>query len=255
MIGSNSKCMLCTLEKPLRKSHILPRSFLRHLKRDTNQLLEVGIYSGKKPRKINFNPTELMLCNECEQLLDLNYEKYGAIYLRRRKNLSHRKSSLLLNNYVFETFYLYFISILWRASKTSLDFFKNVDISAYEQAMRQCLLANTHIVNADFSLEHLIQVRLTRLVSNDIPQDVFDRMFINFAGHTTDDYHECSCVMDGYHVLFFFPFNSRTMKNSLRGTLRRRATLRIPKVNYHLIESVDTALINAAKLSTQFPII
>jgi len=125
------KCRLCDEEKELRESHIIPRFFYKPMKwKEKNfryQILRVNsnnVITGQGGIK------ERLFCEECEQRFSLfeNYVKkvlYGGCELAFR-NLSDRR--WLVSGLDYKKFKLFQLSILWRASISSQEFFESVSL-------------------------------------------------------------------------------------------------------------------------------
>jgi hypothetical protein len=133
-------CRLCLEEKDLRNSHIIPEFFYRPLydeKHRINTLIsdkEILEYHQKGVR-------ERLLCDDCEQQIGKyeNYVRkmfYGGVALDFPVN----PSEIIIKNVIYESFKLFQLSLLWRASISSHWFFKFVNIGPYEEKIRQMLL-------------------------------------------------------------------------------------------------------------------
>lgn len=71
---SMETCKLCHSLAKLKKSHIYPKSYIKNIKQDGGQVLQLNTERKKKPQKTNFDPKEQLFCNDCEQFLSINYE-------------------------------------------------------------------------------------------------------------------------------------------------------------------------------------
>ena len=122
-------CRLCYTNSSLKESHIIPKStfkFIRDKAMD-NRFYELGINTNKI---IQDGPKEYLLCNECEQIIG-RFEKYfkESIYMRRQritKKLDNR--CFIFNNLDSRIIKLFFLSILWRMSISSLDQYDSISL-------------------------------------------------------------------------------------------------------------------------------
>jgi len=102
---------------------------LSNNREQSNRLLQKGV-------------REKLLCEDCEQKLSI-WERYAsqllsggaAIVATRDKNLWH------LSGVDYIPFRLFQLSILWRASISTLDFFANVSLGEHEEKIRRLLVS------------------------------------------------------------------------------------------------------------------
>ncbi|MBN6739566.1 hypothetical protein JKG47_03275 [Acidithiobacillus sp. MC6.1] len=140
------KCNLCDLERPLCKSHIIPKAFFRDAmakERDcglnmiTPERIEVGKMAGEY---------EHLLCQNCEVLIG-KYDDYGTRFFRRQagERLSTFNGEAvpddidLIGNVDLRLLRLFIISVLWRASISSRPFFDKVDLGPFELVAKQII--------------------------------------------------------------------------------------------------------------------
>ncbi|TJW03901.1 MAG: hypothetical protein E5X42_30315 [Mesorhizobium sp.] len=86
---------------------------------------------------------EPLLCETCEQRFG-RYEKYAAEVMTGRSGHRFRLTGtrITISGIDYATFKLFQLSILWRASVSSLEFFKLVSIGPHEERIRRMLLGN-----------------------------------------------------------------------------------------------------------------
>ena len=114
-------CALCQEKKELAKSHVVPKSYFKRLKgKEGKQAVSVLCDGASMPEMTNANPNEYLLCGGCEEFLNENYEKYGTRLLVRHKEIVKFSRSVTLRNFDYERAYLFFLSIIWRASESTL---------------------------------------------------------------------------------------------------------------------------------------
>ena len=130
-------CRLCTSSQDLCRSHILPEFLYRLLYDDKHRfsILEKGIIGSRYGQR---GLSEKLLCRACEQRFSA-HEKYAADVMRGR--LGHRAqvigNEILIHDVDYAPFKLFQLSILWRASVSTLDFFRLVSLGPREELLRK----------------------------------------------------------------------------------------------------------------------
>jgi hypothetical protein len=143
-------CKLCKKDKELLKSHIIPNSFFKKIKKNGE--------SGKaylikvKDNAENFVLTqdsgaERMLCQDCEQLLSSNYEKYAIEVMKEMHGkISHEKLGIKFSNVDVSKICLFFASIIWRGFHSNHKYYSELVLpqkykhSDFEGRLRKSLL-------------------------------------------------------------------------------------------------------------------
>lgn len=131
-------CRLCQRAGlKMAKSHIIPAA-LNHALRGSKKHLEVmNTEEGRTGHTQSGVHDREILCSDCEAKLG-PYDKYGIEFLRDRK-LEGLKTGprgqakwYELSDYEYDKLYLFFVSLLWRASVTTDDFFSDVSLGTLE---------------------------------------------------------------------------------------------------------------------------
>lgn len=137
-------CRLCDVEKPLRESHIIPRFFYKPMEwNEKNFRYQILRTHSDNIITDQGGIKERLLCEDCEQIFSrfenyINRTLYGGIELTFR-NLSNRR--WLISGLHYNKFKLFQLSILWRASVSSQEFFESVRLGVkHETQIRQMLL-------------------------------------------------------------------------------------------------------------------
>ncbi|HEO9035869.1 hypothetical protein LQ759_15010 [Serratia marcescens] len=201
-------CKLCGNEAILKMSHIIPRSYYKRLKRESGQLLLVSS-SEEEPKLTNSDPKERLLCGDCEQFLSSNYEVYGTVILRRSENVIKNDDHIVINGFDYKRTYLFFISILWRASLSIHPTFQAVLLEErLQELLRQCIFSNSLKISmhTNLRLDHFFRLSVVRIVDStgNIPDEVIRSIISNFRmEHGTD---KCSMIyyfmLDGFLVTY-----------------------------------------------------
>jgi len=138
-------CRLCGEEKELKKSHIIPRFFYKHMEwHEKNFRYQIlGIHSYYKIIRQG-GIKEKLLCKECEQIFScwenyVNKTLYGGVESSIR-NLSNRK--WLVSGLDYNKFKLFQLSVLWRASISNQEFFKSVNLGEKHESQIKEMLKN-----------------------------------------------------------------------------------------------------------------
>jgi hypothetical protein len=155
-------CKLCQNNSKLQKSHIIPRSILKDVKNGEAQLYVLSQKS--KTFYGNVDPKELLLCRKCEQFLSSEYENYGTQLLKKHKNVVKKDGYIEFKKFNYEKWYLYYLSILWRASISSLNDFEQVELGGFELVMRHCIEHKSLSISQSISIDDVILITMFRVV-------------------------------------------------------------------------------------------
>lgn len=136
-------CKLCLKENvKLSESHIIPESLYKSIYEENHRLKILSTIEDFTKKFGYKGIKERLLCDECEKLLNENYEKYGRFALNNMKmemiNVDKRKVVGL----DYKKFKLFLLSILWRASVSKHLAFKDVSLGPHEEKIRKMILNN-----------------------------------------------------------------------------------------------------------------
>ena len=136
------QCRLCHRLENLRDSHIVPEFLYRPLRNDARQMSGINGRGPHGRRLIQRGLTEHLLCDTCEQFLSKNYE---TPFLRSwLESPALPQSSEIgythLITVEYEVFKLFHLSILFRASVSTLSSFSAVALGPHEERIRLSLL-------------------------------------------------------------------------------------------------------------------
>jgi hypothetical protein len=243
-------CRLCQNSSDLRKSHIFPRSIYKNLKKDSGQLLNLIVDKPLEAKCSNSNPTEMLLCGECEQFLNRNYEGYGTRLLKDHKKFKKTPEGLIIKNFKFNTFYLYLISILWRASESTLPAFSNVELgSKLNEYLRYCIYNRSTRLNTSLKLEHVCRISMVKLVdpNGDIPPEAMRKLLMYITkelGTSAQDPVLFYFVVDGFLIIYYLSIfddihGQRT--EIIAAQLTNNHKVFVPKVDYRTFKFLNQA--------------
>jgi hypothetical protein len=152
------QCRFCDQDKPaLAKAHIIPRSFFKVVRGKENYSVEMRVseeavteefqQAGKYDNGI--------LCEDCERKFS-QYDAHGHSVFTKvfedptiYRDPNEIECAYLLPNVDFRLLKLFVLSVLWRASVSSLDFFSNVDLGERHEATMKSLISNGSIEGGD----------------------------------------------------------------------------------------------------------
>ena len=135
-------CKLCLQERELRNSHIIPEFLYKptyddkHRANDTNTDASTVRFSQKGLR-------EHLLCDVCEGHLNVFETYFANIWYDKSatpKKLMYYGSETLSVKVNYADFKLFYLSVLWRASVSTLPYFSRVNLGPYEEGIRQMVL-------------------------------------------------------------------------------------------------------------------
>ena len=134
-------CRLCKKEAPLRNSHIIPEFLYSSLYDEKHRFHKISIDKNQKDTLPQKGIREFLLCSKCEQNLS-KYERYASLILNGGIVLTvrHEGRLIFLEGIEYKNFKIFALSILWRASVSSLDLFGQVTLGFHEEILRKMVL-------------------------------------------------------------------------------------------------------------------
>ena len=145
-------CALCEKEKTLIDSHIFP-AFMWRSGFKQEPMLEFSL-NEKYPKKRPNGIYQKLLCNTCEKII-CQYEDYGSPFLEQVRGITPKGPHIEIFNkcdnmkgankkYNYSKLKLLFLSILWRASVSTMPQYAQCDLgNFYNELLRKLLLDNT----------------------------------------------------------------------------------------------------------------
>src|SRR5437899_4461493 len=135
-------CALCKANGDLQNSHIIPEFFYKLVYDPKPRRFHVISATVSEPERFEQKGLrEPLLCRGCEQKLG-QWEHYAkkAFVDARGVQITHQKDAVVLSNLDYKLFKLFLLSLLWRMSVSTLDFFKEVRLGPYEEKIRLALI-------------------------------------------------------------------------------------------------------------------
>lgn len=132
-------CKLCGNSSPLKKSHIVPEFVFKPLY-DEKHRMHVLSVREPKPRPFRYKGLrERLLCGECEAKLS-KYESYASTAFNGKDTETPLDNVIIVKDIEYKQFKLFLLSILWRSSISSLEFFSEVSLGSHEDKVRRMIL-------------------------------------------------------------------------------------------------------------------
>lgn len=134
-------CALCLEFKTLKKSHAIPDSCFRKIKKNGKAIL---VSADKPVSNTQDSWYEPQLCEDCEKLLSKSYEVYALPVLRETnvKTIKNDKSISFVDIDV-QKIQLFFLSIFWRAANSEKSEYECVCLpEPWNNELRQYILSN-----------------------------------------------------------------------------------------------------------------
>lgn len=202
-------CKLCLDYKELMESHSIPRSYFKRLKKNDPQLMVVQ--KGSKPKRENLDPKEPLLCFECEQFISQEYESYGTRLLRNHRNIRKNSDHIIINAFDYKRFYLFLLSILWRASISKSVHYSTVNgVPELDDLMRHCIKQKQVRINklSHLKVDNFIRICVFRLIdnTNNIQDYVIKSVLSNFSFMNVEEVKGVAWyfIVEGFVVFYVF---------------------------------------------------
>jgi hypothetical protein len=133
-------CKLCQKTSPLRNSHIIPEFVFTSLY-DEKHRMNVLSTRKQKPRPFEQKGLrEKLLCATCETKFS-QLELYANTAFDGKSAERPLAHIIVVKGVDYKKFKLFLLSVLWRASISSLEFFSEVDLGRHEEILRKMILA------------------------------------------------------------------------------------------------------------------
>ena len=147
-------CKLCLQKKKLiKKSHIIPNFMYAGIFNDDHVLYKININEFDRSQKLYTGEYESdILCEHCDNDVIGQYETYahkilygGRLYsgenieFQNQKN-QHGFTSTYIKGVDYEKFKLFLLSLLWRASISSRDLYKQISLGPHEDIIRKMII-------------------------------------------------------------------------------------------------------------------
>lgn len=159
------RCRLCLQDKELLKnSHIIPEFMYWELFDEKHRMVRTQGLDISSAKRIQSGEKESnILCQQCDNEIIGKLEGYASRALFSGKGEDVKKirtenqlhpdgilTSTFCKNVDYTKFKLFLLSMLWRASISKLDFFKEVELGPKEECLRRMIFQNMPLSQLDF---------------------------------------------------------------------------------------------------------
>lgn len=138
-----SICHLCKEEKQLRNSHIVPEFLYEDLYNDKGHLVGVNGVGPKGRRLLQKGIREPLLCESCEQHINEYCEKpFRAQWFNTSPiPTTWSPNTIYSGHFDYSSFKLFHLSVLFRASVSSLGTYRAISLGPHEERIRKLILS------------------------------------------------------------------------------------------------------------------
>ena len=152
------KCKFCGNERILIKAHIIPASFFRRIKQGTKALEMITNRAGEYTKKAPIGVYDkTIICSKCESIWQ-EWDTYAQQLLAdeplngRARYHNNEKIGYVVDNFEYKKLKLFFISMVWRASVSSHQFYSKVSLGQFEDIAKQHIEKSDPGGSEDFSV-------------------------------------------------------------------------------------------------------
>lgn len=146
-----AECRFCGQQRPLSKSHIVPEWAYRPLYDEDSRAIAISSEHGKS-EKVQSGLKEHMLCADCEQIFNKNFDqpfhRFWGSPRRFSSSLTPFKA-ININNIPFEISKRFLLSVLWRAHVSKHPSLSEIDLGPHAGTIKTILCAELSEVTSD----------------------------------------------------------------------------------------------------------
>ena len=189
------KCKFCGNETALIEAHIIPAGLFRRLRQGKKSLEMItnkaGEYTKKSPTGV-YDKT--IVCSKCESIWQ-EWDNYAQLILANKplngrvRYHNNKRICYIVDNYEYRKLKLFFISMIWRASVSSHQFFSRISLTQFEDIAKQ------HIINDDPGDREVFSVVVTKF-DHPLAKGIFDPYIYNNSGVNYARFYLASYIAD-----------------------------------------------------------
>ena len=221
-------CALCTETKELCRSHIIPDSYFRKMKQQSNGLLvefdtdpetyvERGIDSW----------WEYLLCKDCEKKCETLETRWIPRLRKAGKKFTSVDQLVPLADFEYHSFRRFMLSVLWRSSVSKQPEFGAVRLTPPAAELLRALVYE----EKDAPPENVLATRVRKIfdATGEMSAASFEHMVMAPRPNTERGFHETRLLFAGYIIdLAMAELNAEQMQ--ARGYVLDRPTFDIPAI-------------------------
>jgi hypothetical protein len=201
------ECKPCKCTKELMDSHIIPNvMFNRILKMNNGWAITFQDDEESWVERNSGSWSEFLLCSQCEGILNNNYENYSIAAIRNSLNSIEFKKNpkdITFKNIDLNKFQLFWASILWRSSVSTLEEYSKVKLPlTYEGEIRECIFNSKKIRTS------LLDIRIFRIYDktpNGFDMESIKSAIISPFCRTYNNQISFHFLLEGFYVVFLIP--------------------------------------------------
>jgi len=153
-----NKCKFCSNDKRLIKAHIIPEGFFRRQRQGKESLELVTNKAGEYDKKAPIGVYDkTIVCNDCENIWR-EWDDYAQKLLAEEplngqaRYRDGQKIAYMVKDFDYKKLKLFFISMIWRASVSSHQFFSRISLGPFEKIAKDFITNNNPGDSEDFSV-------------------------------------------------------------------------------------------------------
>lgn len=202
--------------------------------------MEFNAGEGKYNKRRRKGIYEKLLCVKCEHVIK-EYEDYakGFLYGEVKRKIRTHKKDYFTEEYDYRLFKLFVLSLLWRASLSSQDNFRQVSLGKYEEELRIILLQGLKVPVNEFPI-YMFQTHINGEISDGVFMGAYSSKS-KFDGKTIYQF-----IIDG--VFFFVGVGSQSLKTFQHGSWVTPSGL---KIGYDELSKLNTVVELFDKLNNE----
>jgi hypothetical protein len=147
------QCKFCYQERKLVEAHVIPRSFFEINPANPPRLAsnKEGVFPKRSPA--GMYDTQLV-CEACERLFSPFDDYAQRLLLANRETANpiydgEQPIARIYEGYDYQKLKLFFLSLLWRASESSHNFYRYIKLGPHERTVQQAII-DSNPGDADF---------------------------------------------------------------------------------------------------------
>lgn len=175
------QCRLCLEDRKLSDSHIIPEFLYKDLYKN-HRMMEINGRKKKGWKTLQKGVREKLLCADCESLLNLEYEIPFQMQWLTPESITQYTTHTAV--YDYPTFKLFHLSILFRASVSSLPAFQEVNLGVvHEERIRKMILSKDPGLNWEYPIQALAVINGYGKVEKRVITSPISRRFQNHIAY------------------------------------------------------------------------
>lgn len=211
----------------------------------------MSVGTNEKPVLENADWKEKLLCGDCEQLLSKKYETTQLAYLRNGRTVQKHPDRVTFSSFNFEKFYLFWLSILWRASVSSLPAFKHVDLGNEINGYLARMIIEERMNEGNICISQLIRIGIVKILpSEGFTQDTLKKLLCSFYLKKEDSNVFYYLIIEGFMICYCLTGDPSIELPKSFGRIKKTFNFRMParriQEDKHLTE-IFNSMIDYAK--------